>query len=74
VTTGPVGTWAYRHRNALRSAAVAIAALVFVFSANPTGLVVLVIALVLLGVIGLIELIGRPPGAPRSARARAGRS
>lgn len=61
VTTGPVGTWVYRHRTALRITAVAIAALVFVFWGTPTGLTVLIIAIVLLLVLGLIELIGRPP-------------
>jgi len=61
LTTGPVGTWVYRHRTALRVTAVAIAALIFVFWPNPTGLVVLTIALLLLLVIGLLELIGRPP-------------
>jgi hypothetical protein len=61
VTTGPVGRWTYRHRTALRVVAIAAAVLVFVFWTNPTGLDVLVIALVLLGVIGLIELVARPP-------------
>jgi hypothetical protein len=58
--TGPVGTWTYVHRIVLRVCAVALAALVFVFWGQPTGLVVIVIVLVLLVVLGLIELIGRP--------------
>jgi hypothetical protein len=58
--TGPVGTWTYAHRTVLRVCAVALAALVFVFWGQPTGLVVIVIVLVLLAVLGLIELIGRP--------------
>jgi hypothetical protein len=58
--TGPAGTWTYAHRTALRISAVALAALVFVFWGQPTGLVVIVIVLVLLLVLGLIELIGRP--------------
>ncbi len=61
VTTGPVGAWVYRYRKAVRITAVAIAVLVFIFWTDPTGLVVLVIALVLLAVLGLVELIGRPP-------------
>ncbi len=61
LTTGPAGRWTYRHRTALRVVAVGIAAVVFAFWTDPTGLVVLAIALVLLGVIALIELIGRPP-------------
>lgn len=61
ISTGPVGTWVYRHRTALRITAVAVAALVLVFWGIPTGLTVLVIALVLVLVLGIIELIGRPP-------------
>jgi hypothetical protein len=58
--TGPVGTWTYAHRTVLRAGAVAVAALVFVFWGQPTGVVVIVIAGLLLLVLGLIELIGRP--------------
>jgi hypothetical protein len=61
LTTGPVGAWVYQYRMALRITAVVIAALVFIFWGSPTGLTVLVIAIVLLAVLGLIELIGRPP-------------
>ncbi|MGE5290357.1 MAG: hypothetical protein ACM3ML_24855 [Micromonosporaceae bacterium] len=59
--TGPLGRWTYAHRTALRIGAVALAALIFVFWSQPTGIVALVIAIVLLIVLGLIELIGRPP-------------
>jgi hypothetical protein len=65
ISTGPVGAWVYRYRKALRITAVALAVLVFIFWGTPTGLTVLVIAIVLVVVLGLIELIGRP-----SARAR----
>ena len=61
VSTGPVGLWTYTHRRALRITAIAIAALVFVFWGQPTWVTALVIAIVLLIVLGLIELIGRPP-------------
>ena len=61
LSTGPVGRWTYTHRRALRIAAVAIAALVFIFWGQPTWVTALVIAIVLLIVLGLIELIGRPP-------------
>lgn len=61
ISTGPVGTWVYRHRTALRITAVAVAALVLVFWGIPTGLTVLVTALALVLVLGIIELIGRPP-------------
>lgn len=59
--TGPVGTWTGAHRKALRIGSTAIAVLVFVFWGKPTAAVVIGIAAVLLVVLGLIELIGRPP-------------
>jgi hypothetical protein len=65
--TGPVGRWTYAHRTALRIAAVALAALVFVFWGQPTGAVVIFIVVLLLIVLGLIELIGRPPVQPEAA-------
>jgi len=58
--TGPAGRWTYAHRTGLRVAAVALAALVFVFWGQPTGLVVILIAILLLLVLGVIELIGSP--------------
>jgi len=67
VSTGPVGRWTYTHRRALRITAVAIAALVFVFWGQPTWVTALVIAIILLVVLGLIELIGRPPAQPQVA-------
>jgi len=65
VSTGPAGEWTYLHRRGLRIGAVALAALVFVFWGQPTGLVVILLVVILLVVIllvllGLIELIGRP--------------
>ncbi len=59
--TGPVGQWTYAHRTALRITAVALAAVLFVFWGRPTPLVVILIAVLLLVVLGLIELVGRPP-------------
>ena len=61
--TGPVGTWTYAHRKGLRISAVALAALIFVFWGQPTAVVVIVIAVLLLIVLGLIELIGSRPAA-----------
>ena len=61
LSTGPVGSWTYAHRHALRIAAVAIAALVFIFWGHPTAAVTIVIAVLLLVALGLIELVGRPP-------------
>ena len=66
VSTGPVGRWTYGHRMALRIGAVALAALIFVFWGRPTAAVVIWLAVLLVVVLGLIELIGRPP-----ARAKA---
>jgi hypothetical protein len=65
--TGPVGTWTYMHKTALRISAVALAALIFVFWGRPTALVVIGITIVLLVVLGLIELIGRPASQPKTA-------
>ncbi|HEY2692237.1 MAG TPA: hypothetical protein VGJ50_27650 [Streptosporangiaceae bacterium] len=65
--TGPVGRWTYAHRTGLRIGAVALAGLVFVFWGRPTGLVVILIVILLLVVLGLIELIGRPPAQPEAA-------
>ena len=61
LSTGPAGSWTYAHRHALRIAAVALAAVIFVFWGHPTATVTIVIAVLLLVALGLIELIGRPP-------------
>jgi hypothetical protein len=65
--SGPASRWTYAHRTALRIGAVALAALIFVFWGRPTAAVVIVIAVLLLVVLGLIELIGRPPAQPEVA-------
>jgi hypothetical protein len=62
-----VGTWTYAHRHALRISAVALIALLFVFWGQPTAAVVIVLVILLLVILGLIELIGRPPAAPETA-------
>jgi hypothetical protein len=67
MSTGPVGQWTYTHRKALRIGAVALAALIFVFWGQPTAAVVILIVVLLLVVLGLIELIGRPPVRPQTA-------
>jgi hypothetical protein len=64
VHTGPVGQWVYRYRAGLRIAAVALAVVIFVFWSQPTGVVALVIAIILLVLLGVIELIGRPTAGP----------
>jgi hypothetical protein len=63
LSTGPVGRWTYAHRNFLRIGATTVAVLAFVFWSRPTAAVVVWIVVVLLIVLGLIELIGRPPPA-----------
>jgi hypothetical protein len=60
-STGPASRWTYAHRHGLRIGAVALAALIFVFWGQPTAAVTIVIAVLLLVVLGLIEVIGRPP-------------
>ena len=67
VGTEPVGRWTYAHRAALCIGAVALAALVFIFWGHPTATGVIVIAALLLVVLGLIELTGRPPTQPGPA-------
>ena len=61
LSTGPAGRWTYAHRRALRICAVSLAAIIFVFQGRPTAGSVITIAILLLVVLGLIELIGRPP-------------
>ena len=67
VSTGPVGRWTYRYRHALRIGAVFLVALLFVFWGRPTAAVVIWLAVLLLVLLGLIELIGRPPARPKVA-------
>ena len=67
VSTGPVGQWTYEHRHGLRIGAVALAAVIFVFQGRPTAASVIVLVIILLLVLGLIELIGRPPAKPEAA-------
>lgn len=63
MSTGPAGLWTYTHRRILRISAVALFALIFVLSLPVTGLFVLILVILLLVVLGLLELIGRPPAA-----------
>jgi hypothetical protein len=68
-STGPVGTWVYANKRALRIGAVALAALALVFWTRPTGKVVLGLTLALLVVLALIEFLGRPARAPADVAA-----
>jgi hypothetical protein len=67
VSTGPVGRWVYTYRTALRIGAVALAAVIFVFQGRPTAASVIWLAVILLLILGLIELLGRPPAKPEIA-------
>jgi hypothetical protein len=67
VSTGPFGRWVYTYRTALRIGAVALAAVIFVFQGRPTAASVIVLVIILLLILGLIELIGRPPAKPEVA-------
>jgi len=58
--TGPVGTWVYDHKRALRIAAVTAAALTLVFWGRPNGKVIIGLAVVLLVALAVIEFLGRP--------------
>ena len=70
--TGPVGQWTFEHRTGLRIGVVALFAVIFVFWGRPTAMVAIVLAIVLLVVLGLIELIGRPPAGPAALPQAAG--
>jgi hypothetical protein len=70
--TGPVGAWTFAHRHALRIGAVALFGVIFVFWGRPTVAVAIVLAILLLLVLGLIELIGRPPVKPAAQPQAAG--
>jgi hypothetical protein len=58
--TGPVGIWVRAHVRGLRIGAVALAALLFVFLPQPTGVAILLIAAGLLVVLAVIEFLARP--------------
>jgi hypothetical protein len=58
--TGPVGTWVFAHKRALRIGAVAAAALTLVFWGRPTGKVVIGLTVALLVALAVIEFLGRP--------------
>jgi hypothetical protein len=61
--TGAVGSWVYAHKQALRIGTVAAAGLALVFWGQPTGKVIILLAVLLLVALGLIEFLGRPPEA-----------
>jgi hypothetical protein len=59
---GPVSDWTFAHKRLLRVAAVAVAALIFVFWGQPSVALVIWLVVLLLVALGVIELLGgRPP-------------
>ena len=64
VNTGRFGAWVFAHKRLLRIATVVLGGVVLTFWHQPTGAVVLGIAIVALVVLVLIELLGRPPAEP----------
>ena len=68
--TGAVGSWVYAHKQILRIGAVAAAGIALVFWGQPTGKVIILLAVLLLAVLAIIEFLGRPPEAsPRAPTA-----
>jgi hypothetical protein len=61
LSAGRAGPWVHTHQGALRGAAVALAVLIFVFLDRPSGLAVLVIAMLLLACLAVIQLLAQPP-------------
>ena len=64
VSACPFGQWTYRHRRGLRIGAVTLMALILVFWGQPTALAVILLVVILLILLGLIELVARPPAEP----------
>lgn len=60
--TGRVGTWTYRHRQALRIAAAAAGGLFLMFASRPTGWLVVWTAVVVVLALAVIEFLATPPG------------
>lgn len=70
--TGSFGTWIYAHRRALRIGVLVAGGLVLAFASQPTGWFVLGTALVVVIVLGLVELLARPPVSAEAAAAEPG--
>jgi hypothetical protein len=64
--TGPVGGWVHTYRGALRGGALGIAMLGFVFLDRPSGLAVLIIALLLVLCLAVIQFLDQPLTAERA--------
>jgi hypothetical protein len=57
---GKAGAWVHTYRGVLRGAAVGLAVLIFVFLDRPSGLTVLLIALLLVVVLAVIQFFDQP--------------
>jgi hypothetical protein len=64
--TGRFGGWVFAHKRVLRYATVIGGGLTLLFWDQPTGWVVVTVALVVLAVLAVVEFLGRPP-APEAA-------
>lgn len=58
--TGKVGAWVHTYRGVLRGAALGLAVLIFVFLDRPSGVAVLLIALLLVVVLAVIQFLDQP--------------
>src|SRR5262249_8209194 len=67
MSTGPAGRWTYDHPRGLPTGGGPPAAVFLVFQGPPTAASVVWLVVILLLVLGLIELIGRPPAKPEVA-------
>jgi hypothetical protein len=68
-STGAVGAWVHRHRTFLQWCVVAVAAVVLAVWSYPTGLVIILIAVVTVAALAVVEFVDdgrrpRPPAAP----------
>ncbi|MFG1809067.1 hypothetical protein [Streptomyces sp. NPDC049040] len=70
-TTGPVGPWVHRYRHLLRGVVVAGAALALLLWSYPTGLVVVLIAVVAVAALAVVEFLD-DRGQPGAARVSSG--
>ncbi len=69
--TGRLGTWTFAHRRALQVTTVILGGLVLMFWAQPSGWVVVGIALAVVLLLAIIEFLATPPAAPAAPVAAA---
>jgi hypothetical protein len=66
--SGKIGVWVHTYRGVLRGAAVGLAVLIFVFLDRPSGLAILLIALLLVIILAVIQFFDQPVTAEPTAR------